>query len=111
MAFRSNTRRETRTPMACPVYYSDGDFHASGMTENLTHHGGCLRGTHLVTVGMQLMVLLIPTKQHALMIRKATVRWVGSAHFGVELNEADCGAVGELGNVAVPHGPVSIMTH
>jgi hypothetical protein len=45
------------------------------------------------------------------MIKKATVRWVGSAHFGVELNEADCGAVGELGNVAVPHGPISIMTH
>jgi hypothetical protein len=113
MAFRSNKRRQIRTPMACPVYYSDGDFHASGMTENLTNHGGCLRGSHLVTVGMQLMVLLIPTKKHALMIKKATVRWVGGVHFGVELSEADCGAIGELGNVdfASSQGPVSIMTH
>jgi hypothetical protein len=113
MDSRSNKRRESRTPISCPVYYSDGDFHASGMTENLTTRGGCLRGTHLVRVGMQLMVLLIPTKEHALMIKKATVRWVGSVQFGVELNEADCGAVSEIGTVdsALSQGPLSIMTH
>lgn len=113
MASRSNKRRDIRTPVSCPVYYSDGDFHASGMTENFTSRGGCLRGTHLVTVGMELVVLLIPFERHALMIKKATVRWVGSAHFGVELNEADCGAVGEVGNVNVTpsKGPISIMTH
>jgi PilZ domain len=113
MVFRSNKRRDIRTPFSCPVYYSDGDFHASGMTENLTNRGGCLHGTHLVTVGMELMVLLIPTEAHALIIKKATVRWVCSAHFGVELNEADCGAVGELDsvNVTALQGPISIMTH
>lgn len=113
MAFRSNKRRDIRSPVACAVYYSDGDFHASGMTENLTNRGGCLRGTHLVRVGMELVVLLIPTAKHALLIKKATVRWVGHAHFGVELSEADCGAVDELGepNVHRQQGPISLMTH
>lgn len=114
MAFRSYRRRDLRAPVSCPVYYSNGEFHASGMTENLTNRGGCLHGTHLVTVGMQLVVLLIPTEKHALMIKKATVRWVGGDHFGMELNEADCGTVGELGNnvdFCSSHGPLSIMTH
>ena len=108
-----NKRRDIRTPVSCAVYYSDGDFHASGMTENLTNHGGCLHGTHGVTVGMELMVLLIPTAMHALIIKKAMVRWVGNAHFGVELSAADCDAVGELGdaNVHQSHGPLSLMTH
>ena len=113
MAFRLNKRRDIRTPFSCAVYYSDGDFHASGMLENLTDRGGCLRGTHEVAVGMQLFVLLIPTERHALIIRKATVRWVEHAHFGVELSEADCGTVGELGDAHVPRaqGPISLMTH
>ena len=113
MAFRSNKRRDVRSPVSCAIYYSDGDFHASGMTENLTNRGGCLRGTHLVRVGMELVVLLIPTAKHALLIKKATVRWVGAAHFGVELSETDCGAVDELGeqNVRLEEGPISIMTH
>ena len=98
MASQANSRRDIRTSISCPVYYSDGAFHASGMTENLTHRGGCLHGTHLVTVGMQLMVLLIPPETHALLIKKATVRWVGDSRFGVELNEVACGTVGELGD-------------
>jgi hypothetical protein len=99
--------------VSCPAYYSDGDFHASGMTENLTTRGGCLRGTHLVTVGMELVVLLIPAAEHALIIKKATVRWADEGRFGVELNEADCGTVGELDETEIhrPHGPISIMTH
>ena len=113
MASCSNKRRDIRASVSCPVYYSDGDFHASGMTENLTNRGGCLRGTHLVTVGMELVVLLIPTAKHAVIIKKATVRWVDDVHFGVELNEADCGTVGELGDVNShpQQGPMSIMTH
>jgi hypothetical protein len=112
MASLTDSRRDIRTSISCPVYYSDGEFHASGMTENLTHRGGCLYGTHLVTVGMELMVLLIPPENHALMIKKATVRWVGDSHFGVELNAADCGAVGELGdaNFTSSSGPISLMT-
>lgn len=113
MATHSDKRRDVRTPVTCPVYYSDGEFHASGMTENLTNHGGCFRGTHGVTVGMELVVLLIPTATHALMIKKATVRWVDDAQFGVELSAADCDAVGELDDANCNHslGPISLMTH
>lgn len=113
MPFGSNKRRDVRSPITCAVYYSDGGFHASGMTENLTNHGGCLRGTHVVRVGMELLVLVIPTAQHALLIKKATVRWVADVHFGVELSEADCGAVDELSeeNVHRQQVPITIMTH
>ena len=101
-----------RAPLCCPVYYSNGEFHASGMTENLTARGGCLHGTHLVTVGMELVMLLIPTARRALIVKKATVRWVDEAHFGVELNETDCGTVAELGDGTIPgeHSPISIMS-
>ena len=82
------------------------------MTENLTCHGGCLRGTHGVQVGMELVLLLIPTAKHALLIKKATVRWVGDSQFGVELEESDCGIIGELGETTVPQGGViSLMAH
>jgi hypothetical protein len=83
------------------------------MTENLTNRGGCLRGTHLVTVGMELLMLLIPTAKHALIIKKATVRWADEAHFGVELNEADCGTVAELDAVKTQrqHVLISFLTH
>lgn len=113
MAFQTNKRRDIRTPISCAVYYSDGEFHASGMMENLTNHGGCLRGTHVVKVGMELVVLLIPPAKNALMIKKATVRWVGDSHFGVELNEADCETIAELDdeNFQRRQGPISVMTH
>lgn len=113
MVSRANKRRDIRTPFSCAVYYSDGGFHASGMTENLTKHGGCLRGTQPVSVGMELVVLLIPTANHALLVKKATVRWVGAAQFGVELNAADCGTVRELGeaNVHRRNEPLSLMMH
>jgi hypothetical protein len=61
---------------------------------------------------MELLLLLIPTAKHALLIKKATVRWVDDSHFGVELNEADCGRVGELGDtIQRQDRPISIMTH
>lgn len=113
MTSQVNKRRDIRTPVSCAVYYSDGDFHASGMTENLTSHGGCLSGTHLVKVGMELVVLLIPPSKSALMIKKATVRWVGNSRFGVELNEADCGTISELDDEDFQRqqGPFSFMAH
>jgi len=112
MTFRSDHRRDTRAPLCCPVYYSDGEFHASGVTENLTNRGGCLRGTHLVKVGMQLVMLLIPTAKRALMVKKATVRWADDARFGVELNEMDCGTVAEHGDVSISgtQSPISIIS-
>jgi hypothetical protein len=67
----------------------------------------------VVTVGMELMVLLIPPAKRAFMIKKATVRWVGQSHFGVELDEADCGAIGDLGDTEFKpqQVPISILTH
>ncbi len=59
MTSRWNKRRRVRTPVSYAVYYSDGQLHASGIMQDLTEHGGCVSGTHVVTVGMQLMVLLI----------------------------------------------------
>ena len=114
MAVHIKKRRAVRSPISCAVYYSDGAFHASGVMENLTTQGGCVSGTtHTVTVGMELVVLLIPTAQRALMIKKATVRWVGNSSFGMELNDKDCGLVGELDDEGLERqrGRVSLMTH
>jgi PilZ domain-containing protein len=113
MTHQPDKRRNSRMPVACAVYYSDGAFHASGVTENLTTSGGCLHGTHSVRVGMELMVLLIPVAQRALLIKKATVRWADEHHFGVELDEADCGAVGELDeeDFQRQQAPLSVLTH
>jgi PilZ domain len=115
MAERNDKRRNIRTPLTCAVYYSDGAFHASGMTENMTESGGCLRGSHSVTVGMELTVLLIPPAQRALMIKKATVRWVDDQLFGVELDRQGCGPVGELDlddeNFVGRRGHLSFITH
>jgi hypothetical protein len=108
-----NKRRCVRTPVSCAVYYSDGQLHASGMMQNLTEHGGCVSGTHGVTVGMELMVLLIRPAKCALMIKKATVRWVRQSHFGVELDEAACGMIGECRDTGnePPPAPLSIRSH
>jgi hypothetical protein len=113
MAAHTDKRRTPRTPLACAAYYSDGAFHASGMTENLTDNGGCLHGTEPVKVGMELIVLLIPPAHKALLVKKATVRWVKDSMFGVELNEQDCGAIGELGEKRIEQhqGPLSFMIH
>lgn len=83
------------------------------MMQNLTEHGGCVSGTHGVTVGMELMVLLIRPAKRALMIKKATVRWARQSHFGVELDVADCGMIGECGGTGnePPPAPVSIRSH
>ena len=102
MASHPDKRRDLRPPLSCAAYYSDGDFHASGMTKNFTMRGGCLRGTRIVTVGMQLVVLLIPTAKQARIIKNAKVRWVGDAHFGVEFSEVDCGTISELRETNVP---------
>ncbi len=113
MMFHSEKRSDLRAPVACAVYYSDGAFHASGMTANLTQTGGCLRGTHSVQVGMELTVLLIPPTQNALLIRKVVVRWVKDTWFGVELDRHDHVTANELDQVPFdqPHIPLSFMTH
>lgn len=112
MTDHTDKRRIPRTPLACAVYYSNGKFHASAMTENLTSIGGLLRGTHFVTVGMELVMLIIPPSRNALLVKRATVRWVDESRFGVEVLEADCGLVGELTDEEENLlGPLSFMTH
>jgi hypothetical protein len=110
---QAEKRRKVRTPVSHAVYYSDGAFHATGITKNLTSGGSRLQGTHLVKVGMELLVLMIPWGQKALLIKKATVCWVTDSEFGVELSEKDCGLVNELSDEDLERqrGPVSFMTH
>ncbi len=113
MAVHANKRCVIRVPVTCAVYYSDGSFHASGVMDNLTTQGGCVRGTHAVKVGMELVVLVIPRTERALMIKKAMVRWVGVSSFGMELNAEDCCPVGEVDEEGfeTKPGPLSLMTH
>ncbi len=113
MMFHSDKRSRLRAPVACAVYYSDGAFHASGVTANLTQNGGCLRGTHIVKVGMELTILLIPPTQKALLIRKVTVRWVKNTSFGVELDRDDTATASELDQVPFDQHRthLSFMTH
>lgn len=113
MMFHSDKRTGLRVPIICAVYYSDGAFHASGVTANLAQHGGCLRGSHHVEVGMVLTLLLIPPTQSALLIRKATVRWVREQVFGVQLDHDDRRTSCELDQVAFDQQdvPLSFMTH
>jgi len=113
MSHQSEKRRTVRTPVTHAVYYSDGAFHATGVTKDLTSSGSCLRGTHLVKVGMELFVLIIPRDQKALIIKKATVRWVADSRFGLELCEKDCGQVGDLTdeNLKRQLRVASLMTH
>jgi hypothetical protein len=100
-------------PVVCVVYYSDGAFHASGVTTNLASGGGCLRGTHAVRVGMELMLLIIPPTRKAILIKKATVRWAKYRSFGVKLDEQDPATTDELEEVPFdrPHLPHSFLTH
>ena len=106
-------RTALRVPIACAVYYSDGEFHASGLTANLARYGSCLRGSHHVQVGMVLTLLLIPPTQSALLIKKATVRWVRDRVFGVQLDKDDIATSCELDQVAFDQQdvPLSFMTH
>ncbi len=96
MALSKEERSMIRIPFACSAYYSDGQFHASGITKNISVNGGCMDGCTPVVVGMQLSLLLIPPLQRGLMITNATVRWVNESSFGVEVNQNDCRMVTEL---------------
>ncbi|HJT22734.1 MAG TPA: PilZ domain-containing protein [Nitrospira sp.] len=113
MMFHSDKRTSLRVPIACAVYYSDGEFHASGITANLAPDGTCLHGSHDVRVGMVLTLLLIPPTQSALLIKRVTVRWVRDRVFGVQLADDDKATSCELEQVAFDQQqvPLSFMTH
>lgn len=99
-------RSATRLPVQCPVYYSNGEFHASGVVENLTSAGGRVRGTEPVRKGMELVVFLIPpAPQTALLIRRATVRWTNGAAFGIALIDLPSETQSELARMAVSQIP------
>src|SRR5262249_1462879 len=113
MMFQSDKRSGLRVPIVCAVYYSNGEFHASALTTNLTQHGSCLRGSHHVQVGRVLMLLLVTRTESAVLIRKATVRWVRDRVFGVQLDKDDTATSCELEQVAFDQQqvPLSFMTH
>jgi len=112
MIFHRRKPRNLRSLVFCAAYYSDGAFHGSGTMEKLTSDGGRMQGSHPVKVGTDLVILLIPSAQKAIMIRKAAVRWVYDSSFGVDLNEEDCEIVHELNDGDFDQqGPNGCTTH
>ena len=99
-------RTPTRQPVQCPMYYSDGEFYASGIVEDFTTAGVRVRGTHQVRLGMKLVVFLIPPGRPAtLLIRRATVRWTSATTFGIALTQVSAESYGELTRLAAIHLP------
>lgn len=106
MSSNSCKRASARLRVECPAYYSDGKFHASGTVQNLSEAGGLMKGTHAVQAGMDLVVLIIPpAPRTALLIRRATVKWVDGQTFGLELAELEPFAQAELARLAVAQIP------
>ena len=84
-AYRERGAR--RIPVQYPIYYSNGSFQTIGMTEDFTPAGGRIRGKELVSVGMELVVIVIqPTPDIPMLIRRATVRWAKGKDFGIVLS-------------------------
>lgn len=79
-------REARRIPAQCPIYYSNGTFQTIGVTQDITTSGGRIRGQELVTVGMELVVIVIqPAPDIPMMIRRGTVRWSKGKEFGLAL--------------------------
>ncbi len=73
-AYRERGAR--RIPVQYPIYYSNGAFQTIGVTEDFNISGGRVRGKEAVTVGMELVVIVIQaTPEAPMLIRRATVRW------------------------------------
>lgn len=99
-------RTPTRQPVQCLMYYSDGDFYASGVVEDFTTAGIRVRGTHQVRLDMKLVVFLIPPGRKAtLLIRRATVRWTSATTFGIALTQVSAESHAELTRLATIHLP------
>ncbi len=101
---RSGFGRRTifRVPVQCPVYYTDGSFHASGIIRNLSGSGGLVQGTHPVSEGMRLTVFLIPpAPRHPLMVENAKVRWAHGTGFGIDLADLDLSKQAHLAYLAL----------
>ena len=84
-AYRERGAR--RIPVQYPIYYSNGSFQTIGVTENFNTAGGRIRGKETVTVGMELVVIVIqPTPETPMLVRRATVRWSKGNRFGIALS-------------------------
>ncbi|MCC2640117.1 MAG: hypothetical protein K0S45_530 [Nitrospira sp.] len=80
-------RGARRLPVQCPIYYSNGTFQTIGMTEDFTNAGGRISGNEQVRVGMELVVIVIqPTPDIPMLIRRGTVRWAKGKDFGIALS-------------------------
>ncbi|MBX3234929.1 MAG: PilZ domain-containing protein [Nitrospiraceae bacterium] len=94
-------RRARRIPLQCPVYYSNGQFQTIGVAEDFNSSGGRIRGKELVTVDMELVVIIIqPTPEIPILIRRASVRWVRGSDFGISLSSVPPQAEDELKSMA-----------
>lgn len=84
-AYRERGAR--RIPVQYPIYYSNGAFQTIGVTEDFNIAGGRVRGKEAVTVGMELVVIVIQaTPEAPMLIRRATVRWSKGYDFGIALS-------------------------
>ena len=80
-------RGSKRIHVQYPIYYSNGTFQTIGITEDFTQVGGRIRGREAVTVGMELVVIVIqPTPDIPMLVRRATVRWSKGHDFGIALS-------------------------
>ncbi|MGC3973714.1 MAG: PilZ domain-containing protein [Nitrospira sp.] len=76
-----------RIPVQYPIYYSNGAFQTIGVTEDFNIEGGRVRGREAVTVGMELVVIVIQAiPETSMLIRRATVRWSKGHDFGIALS-------------------------
>ena len=90
-------RAAKRIPVQCPIYYSNGTFQAIGITEDITTSGGRIRGKEPVRVGMELVVIVIqPSPDIRMLIRRATVRWANGGDFGIALSDVPPQSESEL---------------
>lgn len=99
-------RIPTRQPAQCLMYYSDGQFYASGIAQDLTTTGVRVRGTHQVQKDMKLVIFLIsPGPTPILLIRRATVRWLSGTVFGLSLTQVSAESHTELSRLAAIYLP------
>ena len=90
-------RGTRRIPVQYPIYYSNGTFQTIGVTEDFNTSGGRIRGKEQVSVGMELVVIIIqPTPEAPMLVRRATVRWSKGQNFGIALSDVPPQSESEL---------------
>jgi hypothetical protein len=84
-AYRERGAR--RIPVQYPIYYSNGTFQTIGVTGGLQRLRRAYSRERAVSVGMELVVIVIqPTPETPMLIRRATVRWSKGHNFGIALS-------------------------